>query len=563
MNAALRPYSTSGVLVLTALLTACASSPPAAVEVNLAVFNDFHGYLQPARLTYRDPTAPEGNRTLEAGGIEVLGGVIDHLRQQDSQLLVVASGDLIGGSPPISSLWADEPTIEAMNLLGLQLSAVGNHELDNGKDELLRIINGGCHSNRPQKACTFHPDYRGTRFPYLAANLIDNQTGKPLLPAYHILEAHGQKIAFVGAVLKDVATIVSPDGIKGLSVQDEADAINAQVPALKAQGIEAIVAVIHQGGETEEAYNNPDCQHLQGPIVNIAARLDPAVDIIASAHTHQSYTCHLGNRLIFQGGSYGQFISHVQLGIDSRTHDIVFAKSENLVVDAGRYSPNARLAALRQEVERRSQAVLQRTIARLAVPLVSRAADPNGESALGDLIADAQLHATRTQGAQIAFMNSGGIRSDLTIEPGQATLTYAQLAANQPFGNTLTLLTLTGAQLYQLLEQQWGDEGSANVMQVSEGFSYRWNPIGKSGQKIVSGSLRLKDQPIQLDQDYRLVTNNFMAQGGDGLSVFKEARQVQDTGIIDVEALEQYLIDKDQAGNPAGRALPAGRIQRL
>jgi 5'-nucleotidase len=207
--------------------------------------------------------------------------------------------------------------------------------------------------------------------------------------------------------------------------------------------------------------------------------------------------------------------------------------------------------------------VLQRTIARLAVPLVSRAADPNGESALGDLIADAQLHATRTQGAQIAFMNSGGIRSDLTIEPGQATLTYAQLAANQPFGNTLTLLTLTGAQLYQLLEQQWGDEGSANVMQVSEGFSYRWNPIGKSGQKIVSGSLRLKDQPIQLDQDYRLVTNNFMAQGGDGLSVFKEARQVQDTGIIDVEALEQYLIDKDQAGNPAGRALPAGRIQRL
>ncbi|GGL98569.1 bifunctional metallophosphatase/5'-nucleotidase [Pseudomonas asuensis] len=558
-----RSYAALGPVTLSILLVACSSTQPKPVDVNLAVFNDFHGYLQPAKLAYPDTSAPDGKRIIEAGGIDVLGGVINHLRHQDPELLVIASGDLISGSPPISSLWADEPTIEAMNLLGLQLSAVGNHELDNGKNELLRIVNGGCASNRPQKACQLHKNYQGARFTYLAANLIDNQTGKPVFPAYKILEAHGQKIAFVGAVLKDVARIVSPAGMDGLSVQDEADAINAQIPAIKAQGVEAIVAVIHQGGGTRESYNTPDCAHLQGPIVEITKRLDPAVDVVASAHTHQSYTCHVDNRLVFQGGSYGQFVSHVRLGIDPKTHDIVSANNENLTVDAHRYTPDPKLAALRQEVEARSQHVLQRPIARLAVPQITRSTDANGESALGDLIADAQLQATRKLGAQIAFMNGGGIRSNFTLEPGQSKLTYAQLAANQPFGNTLTLLTLSGAQLYQLMEEQWESEDSAGLMQVSEGFSYRWDPAGKPGQKVVSGSLRLNGQPIRLDRDYRIVVNNFMAQGGDGLDTLKQGRQVQETGILDVDALEQYLVSKDASGAPAGRATPAGRIQRL
>ncbi|MCG7372830.1 bifunctional metallophosphatase/5'-nucleotidase [Pseudomonas luteola] len=558
-----RSYAALGPVALSLLLTACSSAPTQPIEINLAVFNDFHGYLQPARLTYPDSTAPDGKRTIEAGGIEVLGGVINYLRQQDPELLVIASGDLIGGSPPISSLWADEPTIEAMNLLGLQLSAVGNHELDNGKDELLRIIKGGCASNRPQKACQLHKNYQGAHFTYLAANLIDNQTGKPVFPAYQILKAHGQKIAFVGAVLKDVARIVSPAGMNGLSVQDEAYAINAQIPALKAQGVEAIVAVIHQGGGTNESYNAPDCTRLRGPIVEITKRLDPAVDIVASAHTHQSYTCHVDNRLVFQGGSYGQFVSHVRLGIDPKTHDIVSASSENLTVDAHRYTPDPALAALRQEVENRSQHVLQRPIARIAVPQITRMTDTNGESTLGDLIADAQLQATRNLGAQIAFMNAGGIRSNLTLEPGQSRLTYAQLAANQPFGNTLTLLTLSGAQLYQLMEEQWSSDDSANLMQVSEGFSYRWNPAGKPGQKVVSGSMKLNGQPIRLDRDYRITVNNFMAQGGDGLETLKHARHVQETGILDVDALEHYLVEWDTSGKPAGQAKPAGRIQRL
>lgn len=542
------------LVTLSLLLLGCASAPPGPVTVNLALINDFHGYLQPNPALFG-----QGQPGQLAGGVANVGGVIDHLRQQDPQTLVIGSGDLIGASPAVSALWADEPTLQAMNLLGLQLSAVGNHELDNGKAELLRLAHGGCDSNRPTKACQFEPHWQGMRFPYLAANLLDAQTGKPLFPAYRILSAHGQKIAFVGAVLKELDQVVTPKGLVGLQVTDEADSINALIPELRAQGVDAIVAVIHQGGTSQDP--GSDCHDLQGPIVEVVKRLDPAVDLVASAHSHQAYTCHVGRIPVFQGGSYGQLVSHVSLQIDPRQHRVTRVQVENLPVIPGQYPADPPLAALVARVAARSQAVLARPIARLGAPRLDRLANSAGESALGDLIADAQLAAARSLGAQIALMNSGGIRNELALAPGQQRLTYAQLASCQPFANTLTLVDLTGAQLRELLEQPWRRD-PVEPLQVSAGFTYTWDARRPVGQRIVPGSVRLDGQPLDDQRTYRLVVNSFLADGGDGATVLKAGRNRLETKITDIEALEHYLVQQDQQGRPAGQAEPAGRIRR-
>ncbi|HAC69683.1 MAG TPA: bifunctional metallophosphatase/5'-nucleotidase [Pseudomonas sp.] len=542
-------------LALVLLLAGCASPSPQPVTVNLALINDFHGYLEPNPALF-----DQGRKGQLVGGIANVGGLIDHLRQEDPQTLVIGSGDLIGASPAVSALWADEPTLQAMNLLGLQLSAVGNHELDNGQAELLRQVRGGCDSSRPAKACQFESLWQGTRFPYLAANLLDARTNQPLFPAYRILQAHGQRIAFVGAVLKELDQVVSPKGLAGLKVTDEADSINAVIPELKARKVDAIVAIIHQGGTSPAG--GRDCQDLQGPIVEVVKRLDPAIDLVASAHSHKAYTCHVGRMPVFQGGSYGQLVSHVSLQIDPRQHQVTRVRMENLPVIPGHYPPNPQLAAWVAQVAARSKTVLERPVARLGVPRLEPRYDAAGESALGDLIADAQLAAVRDQGAQIALMNSGGIRNELALAPGQSRLTYAQLASCQPFANTLTLVDLTGAQLRELLEQQWRRDPDARPLQVSAGFAYVWDARRPVGQRVVSGSIRLNGVALDDRRRYRVVANNFLADGGDGAALLKEGRNRLETGITDLEALERYLVRQDRQGTPAGQAEPAGRIRR-
>ena len=542
-------------LALALLLTGCASPPSQPVTVNLALINDFHGYLEPNPALF-----DVGRRGQPMGGIANVGGLIDHLRQTDPQTLVIGSGDLIGASPAVSALWADEPTLQAMNLLGLQLSAVGNHELDNGKAELLRLVHGGCDSSRPAKACQFEPHWQGTRFPYLAANLLDSRTGKPLFPAYRILEAHGQKIAFVGAVLKALDQVVTPKGLAGLQVTDEADSINALIRELRAQGVDAIVAVIHQGGTSQEP--GSDCHDLQGPIVEVVKRLDPAVDLVASAHSHKAYTCHVGRIPVLQGGSYGQLVSHVSLQIDPRQRRVTAIQMENLPVIPGHYPPDPQLVAWVARVAARSKTVLERPVARLGVSRLAPRYDAAGESALGDLIADAQLAAVRDQDAQIALMNSGGIRNELALAPGQSRLTYAQLASCQPFANTLTLVDLTGAQLRELLEQQWSRDPDARPLQVSAGFTYVWDGRRPVGQRVVPGSIRLNGKALAEDQYYRVVANNFLADGGDGAALLRHGSNRLETAITDLEALERYLVQQERLGKPAGQAEPAGRIRR-
>lgn len=533
------------------------------VDVNVAAINDFHGNLQPSPFVKADPSAADGKVSLKAGGIGALSGAVAQLRQQDPQLLVIGAGDMVGGSPPISAMWADEPTLEALGLLGLKFSAVGNHELDLGKAELLRQVNGGCASVRPDKACQFKA-YSGAGFPYLSANLIDTSTGKLLLPAYRIEQANGAKIAFVGATLRDVGTYVSAKSMQGLATVDEAKAVNDLLPELNRQNVDAVVLVIHQGGATPEAYDKADCSQLSGDILDVTNRLDPQIKVVITAHTHQGYLCKVGDRLVTQGSSFGRLLTHLTLTVDTANHRLLDAKAQNILVDPAQFQPTPPVAALLNDVQARSQAHLGKPVARIAARAVNRNVNPAGESAMGDLVADAQLAATKVLGAQIAFTNLGGLRTDLILEPGQQQLNYGQVASVQPFNNTLNIMTLTGAQLQALLEQQWQDNGFGFYpLQPSASFSYRWDASRPKGQRIIAGSLSIDGQPVSPQSVYKITVNSFMADGGDNFTVLKQAQQRLDTGLNDLEALISYLQAQDHAGTPAGAATAEQRIQRV
>ncbi|WP_249675296.1 bifunctional metallophosphatase/5'-nucleotidase [Pseudomonas abieticivorans] len=553
------------LLAPTALvLGACshAVAPPATVQVNIAAVNDFHGNLLATPLSYPDPSAPKGKVVMKAGGIDALSGVVAQLRQQDPNLVLIGAGDMIGGSPPISSMWADEPTLQALGLLGMKFSTVGNHELDQGTSELQRQIHGGCDSPRPDKACQFDKTYSGAGFPYIAANLIDTHTGKPLFAPYQIEQVNGVKVAFVGAVLRDVASVVSNKSMQGLSTTDEALAINAQLPALHEQGVDAVVAVIHQGGETPERFDQADCSQLTGDIVDVAQRLAPEIKVVITAHTHQGYLCQVGDKLVTQGASYGRLLTYVTLTIDPAKHQLLGAKARNIVVDPKLYKPMPQIAALQAQVEQRSQALLGKPVARIATRELTRHLSPAGESAMGDLVADGQLAATRSLGAQVAFTNLGGIRTDLILEPGQAQLTFGQVASVQPFNNTLNILTLTGAQIHELIEQQW-QSGSMGFypLQPSSSLRYRWDASRPAGQRVIAQSLTIDGKPVLANQTYQVTVNSFMAEGGDNFSVLAKTSKRLDTGLNDLEALIGYLQAQDKAGTPAGVA-GAPRIQR-
>ncbi|MDI9738390.1 bifunctional metallophosphatase/5'-nucleotidase [Stutzerimonas stutzeri] len=555
-----RPLAQHLILAIALAIAGCtADAPREPVEVNLLALNDFHGYLLPGNLTVED--AQGQRQTIKAGGIAGISGLLAWLRKEDPQTLFIGVGDLVGGSPPVSAMWADEPSLKAMDLMGMRLSVVGNHELDRGRTELERQIAGGCESSRPDKACQFESHYAGIRFPYLAANLVDSRTGERLFPAYRIEEVQGVKIGFIGAVLKGVDAMISREAMQGLRTLDEAEAINGQVPALLEQGVQAIVAVVHQGGTSADTGEDPPCDDLRGDIVEVARRLDPRIKVMLSAHTHQRYLCQVGDVLVTQGGAYGRLMTHVTLRIDPRAEAPVAVRARNLVVDPARYPADPAIAALADEVVARSQVALERPLARLGAREVPQAVNEHGESPMGNLIADAQLAATRPLGAQVAFMNEGGIRGGLALEPGQAQVNYGQVASVQPFNNGLTLLTLSGAELRELLEQQWRGD-AFNPLQPSASFSYRWDPAQPVGQRIVPGSLRLDGQPIADGTDYRIAVNSFMADGGDNLAVLTRGRARLDTGLNDLDVLIDHLQAHDRAGTPAGRSEAEGRVQR-
>ncbi|MGK5048144.1 bifunctional metallophosphatase/5'-nucleotidase [Janthinobacterium sp. GB4P2] len=564
----LRTPVASAALILS--LSACSHfasvpqpAPSGPIEVNLVALNDFHGNLDRSKFTYTSVVDAE-RRTVQAGGIDTLSGALTAWRREDAQLIFVGNGDLVGASPAMSALWADEPSIVAMNMLGMKASSVGNHEFDQGKAELLRQQRGGCESSRADKACKFTSDFKGASYTYMAANVIDTQTGKSLLPAYRIEEAHGVKVGLIGAVLKDTPSVVTAAGIAGLQFGDEADAINATLPQLRAQGVGVFVVLLHQGGETKEAVDQPDCSHLKGEVVDVVKRLDPAIKLVISGHSHQGYLCRVDGRLVTQAQMGGHMLTRIKLKVDPVKNAVVDASAQNVVMLPGMYEPDPAVAAYLESVKQRSAAELSRPVALIAVPNVGRSTKGGGASPLGDLVADSTLFGARAAGAQIGLMNNGGIRKDL--EAGADLMTnVGQNQAVVPFGNTLIVVSLSGAQIRTLLEQQWpGEEaGEGNLLQVSEGFSYRWDSTQPQGQRVLLGSIMLNGLPLEDNQQYRVAANSFLAGGGDRFTVLAAGTRRLDTGVRDIDAFSNYLIARARAGKPAGSATAAGRIVRV
>ena len=529
------------------------------IEVQILAFNDFHGNIESPKLTV--PAADSTGREVPvpAGGAAYLAGALEKLRKGHAYSITVSAGDLIGASPLVSAYFLDEPTIHAMNTMHLDLNAVGNHEFDRGSNELLRMQHGGCSKYTRRTPCALEP-FHGARFQFLAANVL-RQDGSTIFPATAIRQFGPVKIGFIGMTLKETAVLATPSGVAGLRFADEAQTANALVPKLRAEGADAIVLLIHQGGYLTPYYDR-SCKGLTGPILPILDKLDPAISVVVSGHTHNAYICDIaekggGSRLLTSAGKYGTLLTDIRLRF-SRSHKLIgrearfhIVQGESFSDEAGNFPlttvvpidrPEPRISAIVARYSAAARPIGDRVVAHLSAP-ISAKQDEDGGQRLGELIADAQLAWARAHGdpdTQVAFMNGGGVRTDLVPGPG-GVVTYAQLFSLQPFGNGLVVQTLSGAELKQLLEQQFANP---QLLSPSAGFAFVYDPARPVGQRLVSATLDGK--PIDPGASYRVVTNSFMASGGDNYTVLRNGTNRRDVG-VDIDALEAYLAaDKTQ-----------------
>ena len=541
-----------------AALTLLASDPTsramaqtASVAVRILAINDFHGYLRPPAggIRIADPADKTKKIAVEAGGAERMATLVKQLRQGAKNTIFVAAGDLIGASPFLSAMFHDEPTIESLSMMGLEIASVGNHEFDEGKDELKRMQNGGCH---PVDKCQgLHP-FLGAKFHYLAASTVETATGKTIFPPYEIREFDGIPVAFIGLTLKGTPLIISPTSATGLEFKDEADTVNALVPGLKARGVEAIVVLIHEGGFPTGDYD--ECPGISGAIVDIVRKFDDAVDVVVSGHTHQAYVCEIDGRLVTSGDKFGTLLTAIDLKLDPKTRDVISAKADNLIVRTG-LARDPEQTTMLEAYDLVAAPIANRRAGSITETL-SRTPNDAGESALGDIIADAQLAATASAGAAIAFTNPGGIRIDI-IKKEDGAVTYADVFASQPFRNQLITLSLTGEQIKSMLEQQWLDPKRPRILQVSRGFGYGWDGAKPYGERVIAASMSLNGERIDRARSYRVTVNNFLAVGGDGFAVLKDGT-AQQFGVFDVDALYTYF----QANSPIAPTA-TDRIARL
>ncbi len=515
-------------LILT-LLSACAglAPRPATVDLQILALNDFHGNLE------TPGAAPGQPRT---GGAAHLASLIKQRRAPQNSIMV-AAGDLVGASPLLSSLFHDEPTVESLSAMGLALSAVGNHEFDEGPAELRRMQAGGCH---PVDGCKGPQAFKGAGYRYLSAGVVDGATGETVFPPYTVRAFNGVRVGFIGMTTVETPAFVAPSGTAGLTFADEAQTINALVPQLRAQGIEAIVVLLHEGGDPSPGLNG--CP-VSGRIAQIIPKLDKAVDLIVSGHTNQAYVCTIDGRLVTSAWSLGRMLTDIRLTLDRRTGDVATARAENITVDAAALLEDAAQAALVGRYRALAAPLMTRVVGTASAVLTAQGNQAR-ESVLGDIVAYAMRAAAAQatgQAIDLALMNSGGLRGQ--IAPGaDGSVTYNDLFTVQPFGNTLVVMTLTGAQLEALLAEQFM-LSEPNVLQVSGELTYAW----RMGSGLVRESVRLNGRALDPAASYRIVTNNFLAEGGEGFSGFKAGTNPVPVG-GDSEALEAWF----KAHSPLG-----------
>lgn len=557
------------VAAATIALAGVAAAPAAAAPTTTAAFdtttvrliglNDFHGNLQPPTGSSGRVVLADGT-TVDAGGAAYVATHVKQLEAEQPNSLVLSGGDNIGASPLPSALFHDEPTIEFLNAIGTDASAVGNHELDEGYQELKRVQLGGCH---PTDGCQFRNPYPGADFPFLAANITFTSTGLPATQPFVVKEVAGVKVGIIGATLKDLPTIVSAEGIQGLTFGDEATAINKYSTLLNRMGVKTQVVVIHQGDSTVGANGPNDCNlAAQGPLSAINARVSTNVDAIISGHSHTQYNCQLPDargrlRTVIQSLSFGRLLSVLDLKVNKATGDVLryLSTAENRIVTRT-VTPDPTVQATVDEAVTRSAPIANRQVGTITADIV-RAAAPSGESPLGNLIADSQLAATRSAGAQVALMNPGGVRADLTypsslVGEGDGVVTYGETFTVQPFGNILQTWTYTGAQLDAVLEQQWLEGGPTRILQPSSTLHYTQTLANPIGDRV--SDITIDGVPVDPAATYRVTVNNFLAGGGDSFSVLTQGTDVTG-GPIDLDAFTAYLAANSPVAPP-----PTNRI---
>ena len=536
---------------------------PPPVEVQVLGINDFHGNLEP-------PAGSSGRiEGIDAGGAAYLASHVAALEATNPRnTVVVSAGDLVGASPLLSALFHDEPTVEAMNAIGLDINAVGNHEFDEGTDELVRLQEGGCH---PVDGCLDGDGFAGADFEFLAANVVSEATGDPLFPAVSVQRFQaGTKVAFIGMTLEGTPTIVTPEGVAGYDFLDEADTANEVVRRLERQGIDNVIVLLHEGGVTTGGgYNG--CEGIAGPIVDIVERLDDQVDAVISGHTHQAYNCVIDGVPVTSASSFGRLVTDMDLTIDRRTKEITSISVDNVIVTRD-VEASGPITDLIGRYDALSAPLANRVIGSITADIL-RAQNAAGESALGDVIADSQLAATTPPelgGAQAAFMNPGGIRADLVYaasgDEGDGNVTYEEAFTVQPFGNSLVTLTLTGAQIDRMLEEQFcgGNATAPRVLQPSAGFTYTYaaTAVGAAdcatADAVDAATIAIGGVPVDPAATYRITVNSFLATGGDNFPVLNEGTD-RLGGAVDLDALEDYL-----TAAPGGVAPgPQDRITRI
>jgi 5'-nucleotidase len=532
-------------LTLAGCVAQVAPPPPvqAPIEVQILAFNDFHGNLETPPAV--EVTEADGTKhKIVTGGVAHLAAALAGLRAGHPNTVTVSAGDTIGASPLISANYLDEPTIAAMNMLGLEFNSVGNHEFDRGADELKRMQAGGCAKYTRRVPCAVEP-FGGAHFRYLAANVVQAD-GSTIFPPYAIKQVGPIRIGFIGMTLKGTQNLVTPSGVKGLTFKDEAETANALVPQLRAQGADAIVLLIHQGGKTPTFTTGNTCDGLRGEILTILPKLDPAITTVVSGHTHWAYVCRgttqVGaGRLLTSAGKYGYFVTDLRLEFDPATHRLIGQNAHNIVVGNGEHGEDAAEKAIVDRYAGAVAPIANRIIGHLDAPAPNHPDD--AESPAADLIADSMLAATRapeTGGAELALVNATGVRVSLPA----GDIKYADAFQVMPFGNNLVVMTLTGAQLKQAIEQQYAQPIRAGLSEpaalaTSQGFTYAVDLSKPEGSRATD--MRLNGRQIDSAAKYRVVVNNYLASGGDSLTAFTGGTDIADKGIIDLDALVAWI----------------------
>ncbi|MGD6744248.1 bifunctional metallophosphatase/5'-nucleotidase [Streptomyces sp. BH106] len=541
-------------------------------DVQLLSFNDFHGNLEPPAGSSGQVTEDQADGTtkkIDAGGVEYLASSLRKARQGHPYSVTAAAGDLIGASPLLSGLFHDEPTVEAMNKLDLDVTSVGNHEFDEGAGELARLQSGGCH---PKDGC--YEDgrtFEGADYPYLAANVTDEKTGKPILKPYTVWKHKGVKVGFIGVTLEGTPDIVSAEGVKGLKFHDEIETVDKYAKILDKQGVKSIVALVHEGGAPASASYNYDCDTggagsgISGPIVDIAKGVTSKVDALVTGHTHNAYACTIPDpagkpRMVTSASSYGKLYTDTTLTYDRATKDVVRTAvksptSENHVVTRTQ-AKAADMTALIGRWNKLAAPVANQPVGFISADVPGRGAT-TPEAPLGDLIADAQLaHAKSLDPkASLALMNPGGIRSDLVFKAsgseGDGVVTYGEGFAVQPFSNTVNLVDLTGEQLVTALKQQVSGANAASpkILQPSAGLAYTLDMTKSGADRVVTDSIRLNGAAIDPAATYRVAMNSFLAGGGDGFAALGAGKNPL-VGSDDLKAFNDYLTANSTASKP-------------